>query len=188
MRIKHRYYNRNVHAVTCLPSSRCWGCLIMWWWMATHLTNGEFQLASHSWSVMSSIIKPVDEMFGSAEVAPPTICRAGWCGGKMATLWWLRSKFLPLPVLLPLGPILSRLIKEVTTSTKRSSHSNLRVGGAHSMTLSLGLAEDSSACCLLAWGPSTWLNMVVGDGWWPPSGSFISRPFIMSSQVIFTNS
>ena len=25
MRIKHRYYNGNVHAVSCLPSGRYWG-------------------------------------------------------------------------------------------------------------------------------------------------------------------
>ena len=99
-----------------------------------------------------------------------------------------KVSFQPLLTLLPPGPIVSQLIKEVMTSTKQSSCSNLRVGGAHSMALSLGLAEDSSASCLSARGPSTRLNMVVGDGWWPPSGFYIMRPFITSSWVIFTNS
>ena len=137
---------------------------------------------------MSSMVGPVEEAFRSIEVAPLSIGRAGQHGGKMATFWWLWSKFPPLPMLLLPGPIVSRLIEEVMTSIKRSSHSNLRVGGAHLMALSLGLAEDSSASCLSARGPSTQLNMVVGDGWWPPSGSSILRPFITSSRMIFINS
>ena len=148
----------------------------------------QVHLASYSWLVMSSMAGPVEEVFGSVEVVPPSIGRAGQHGRKMATLWWLWSKFLPLLMLLPPGPIVSSLIKEVTTSRKWSSHSNCRVGGAHLTALSLGLVEDSSASCLSARGPSTWLNMVVGDSWWPPSGSSISRPFILSSQAIFTNS
>ena len=56
------------------------------------------------------------------------------------------------------------------------------------MAQSLGWVEDSANSCLLAGGLSTQLNMVVGDSWWPPSGSFILRPSITSSQVIFTNS
>ena len=63
-----------------------------------------------------------------------------------------------------LGSIVSRLMKEVTTNTNRSSHSSLRVGGVHSMALFLVLVEDSSASCLLAGGSSTWLKMVTGDG------------------------
>ena len=54
--------------------------------MATCLPKGKFQLASHSWLVMSSIIGPVDEMFISIEVVPPTIGRGRQCGSKMATL------------------------------------------------------------------------------------------------------
>ena len=56
------------------------------------------------------------------------------------------------------------------------------------MALSLGWAGDSTDSCLSAGGPSTWLNMVVGDGWWPPSGSSILRPSITSSQVNLMNS
>ena len=106
---------------------------------------------------------PVEGLFGSIEAAPLPIGRAGWHGRKMATLQWLWSKFLPLLTLLPPGPIVSRLIEEATTSTNWSSHSNLRVGGVQLTALSLGLAEDSSASCLLARGPRTQLNMVVGE-------------------------
>ena len=55
------------------------------------------------------------------------------------------------------------------------------------MALFLVLVEDSSASCLLAGGPSTQLNMVIGGSWWPPSGSSILRPFITSSWVMFMN-
>ena len=155
--------------------------------MATHFPNGEFWLASYSQSVISSITGPVEKIFELIEVAPSSIDRAGWHGRKMATIQWLWSKFLPLLMFLLPGPIVSLLIKEVMTSTKQSSHSNLGVGGAPLMALSHSLAEDSSTSCLLARGFSTWLKMVVGDGWWPPSGSSISRSFIPSSRVIFTN-
>ena len=56
------------------------------------------------------------------------------------------------------------------------------------MALPLGQAEDSSNSCLSAGGPSTLLNMVVGDGLWSPSGCSILRPSITSSWVIFKNS
>ena len=110
-----------------------------------------------------------------------------WCAGKMATIWWILSKFLPLLTFPFLGSIVSWLIKEATTNTNWSSCSSLRVGGAHSTALFLVLAEDSSASCLSARGSSTWLKM-VGGSQWPPSGCSISRPFITSSWVIFMNS
>ena len=156
--------------------------------MATHLPNGKFQLISYSRSVISSITGPMEKIFGHVEVAPSSINRAGQCGRKTAALWQFWSKFPPLSTFSLPGPIVSQLIKEVMTSTKQSSCSNLRVGGAHLMALFLLLAEDSSTSCLLAGGFSTQLKMVVGDRWWPPSGSSISRPFITSSQVISTNS
>ena len=132
--------------------------------MATHSPNGKFQLISYSQSVISSITGPVEKIFGHIEVAPSSIDRAGWHGRKTATHQQFRSKFLPLLTFSLPGPIVSQLIEEVMTSTKRSSRSNLRVGGAHLTALFLVLAEDSSASCLSAGGFSTWLKMVVGDG------------------------
>ena len=155
--------------------------------MATHLPNGKFWLISYSWLVISSITGPVEKIFGHIEVAPSSIDWTGWHGRQTAALQWFWSKFLPLSTFSLSGPIVSQLIEEVMTSTKWSSCSNLRVGGSHSMALFPVLAEDSSASCLLAGGFSTWLKMVVGDSWCPPSGSSISRPFITSSRVIFTN-
>ena len=148
--------------------------------METHLPNGKIWLISYS--PISNI-----QIFGHVEVAPSSINWAGWHGRNMATLQWFQSKFPPLLMFSSPGPIVSRLIEEVMTSTKWSSHSNLRVGGVHSMALFLVLAEDSSASCVLLRGFSTWMKMAVGYGWCPPSGSSISRPFITSSQVIFTN-
>ena len=46
----------------------------------------QVQSASYSWPVMSSMVGPVEEAFGSIEVVPPSIGRAGWHGRKMATL------------------------------------------------------------------------------------------------------
>ena len=160
----------------------------MQWWVVTHLPSGRFPLASYSWLVMSSMVWPVEEVFRSVGAVPLSIGKAGLSGGKMATLWWLWSKFPPLLTLLPPGPLVSHLIEEVMTSIKQSSHSKFRVGGAHSMALSLGLAEDSSASCLLAGGSSTQLKMVVWDGQWAPLGSSILRPSITSSRVISMNS
>ena len=160
----------------------------MWWYMTVPLPSGKFWLVSYSWSVISSITGPEEKIFGHAKVAPSLAGRMVWCARKMATIRWFLSKFLPLSMFPLLGSIVRQLIKEVMTNTNRSSCSSLRVGGVHSMALFLVLVEDSSASCLLAGGSSTWLKMVVGDGWWPPSGSSISRPFITSSWMIFTNS
>ena len=136
----------------------------MQWYMIAPLPNGEFRLVSYSQLVISSITGPLEKIFRHVEVVPSTADRMGQHAGKMVTLWWFRSKFLPLSTILLLGPIVSQLIKEVMTSTKQSSCSNLRVGGAHSMALFLVLAEDSSASCLSAGRSSTQLKMVVGDG------------------------
>ena len=57
----------NVHAVACSPSSR-------------------FQSTPYSLSMMSSIVGPAEEAFGSGEVVPPSIGRTGLCGRKMAAL------------------------------------------------------------------------------------------------------
>ena len=156
--------------------------------MTAPLPSSKFQLVSYSRSVTSSITGPMEKIFGLVEVAPSSIDRAGWHGRRMATIWWFLNKFLPLLTFLLPGSIVSWLMAEAMTSTNQTSRSSLRVGGAHSMALFLVLDENSSASCLSARGVSTWLKMVVGGGWWPPSGSSISRPFIMSSQVIFTNS
>ena len=152
--------------------------------MASGNSSAQWQVqwAPYSWPVTSSIIGLM-EASGSGKVALLSIG-----GRKMVPLHQPQSKFPPLLMLLPSGPIVSQFIEEVMTSTKQSSCSNLRVGGVHSMALSQGQVEDSSASCLLAGGPSTWLNMVVGDGWWPSSGPSILRPSITSSWVIFTNS
>ena len=136
---------------------------------------------------MSSMMGPEEKIFRHAKVAPSLASRMAQHAGKMATIRWFLSKFLSLSMFPLLGSIVSRLIEEVMTNTNQSSCSSLRVGGAHSTALFLVLAEDSSATCLSAGGSSTQLKMVVGDGWWPPSGSSISRPFITSSWVIFTN-
>ena len=136
----------------------------MQWYMIAPLPNGKFRLVSYSRSVISSITGPVEKIFGHVEVAPSLVDRMVQHARKMATLQWFLSKFLPLSTFLSLGPIVSRLIKEVMTSTKQSSCSSLRVGGAHSMALFLVLVEDSSTSCLSAGGSSTWLKMVVGDG------------------------
>ena len=120
----------------------------------------EFWLVSYSLSVTSSITGPVEKIFGLVEVAPSLIDRAGWHGGKTATIRWFLNKFLPLLTFLLPGSIASQLIEEATTSTNGSSRSSLRVGGAHLMALFL--VEDSSASCLLARGFSTWLKMVAG--------------------------
>ena len=130
--------------------------------MVTPLPSGKFRLVSYSRLVISSVTGPMEKIFGLIEVAPSSIDRAGWHGRRTSTIQQFLSKLLllltfPLP-----GSIVSRLIKEVTTSTNRSSRSSLRVGGAHSMALFL--AEDSSASCLLAGRLSTWLKMVVGGG------------------------
>ena len=153
--------------------------------MATPLPNGEFRLVPYSWSVIFSITGPVEKIFRIIEVAPSSIDRAGQCGGRMAAIRQLWSKFLPLSMFLLPGSIGSCLIEEVTTSIKWSSHSNLRVGGAHLTALFLVLAEDSSASCLLAGGFSTWLKMVIGGDWWPPSGSAISRPLYENTLLYF---
>ena len=160
----------------------------MWWYMTIPSPNGKFWLVSYSQSVISSITGPEEKIFGHAKVAPSSAGRMVQCAGKMATIQWFLSKFLPLLTFLFLGSIASWLIKEAMTNTNQLSCSSLRVGGAHSTALFLVLVEDSSTSCLLARGSSTQVKMVVGDGWWPPSGSSISRPFITSSQVIFTNS
>ena len=135
----------------------------------------QVQWTPYSWLVTCSIIGPV-EVSGSIEVALLSVGSR-----KMVPLHRPQSKFLPPLTLLPFGPIVSRFIEEVMTSIMQSSHSNLRVGGVHLTALSLGWVEDSSASCLSARGSSTWLNMVVGDGWWPSSGPSISRPSITSS-------
>ena len=75
------------------------------------------QWAPYSWPVMSSMVRPVEVVFRSIEVMPPSIGRAGWHGRKMATLRWLWSEFLPLMTVSLPGPIVSRLIEEVMTST-----------------------------------------------------------------------
>ena len=159
----------------------------MWWYMTVPSPNSEFWLVSYSQSVISSIMGPKEKIFRHAEVVPSLASRVAWCVRKTAAIWRFLSNFLPVLTFLLLGSIVSRLIQEAMTNTNWSSHSSLRVGGAHSMALSLVLVEDSSTSCLLAGGSSTQLKMVVGDGWWPPSGSSISRPFITSSRVIFTN-
>ena len=64
MRIKHRYYKGNVHAVSCPPSSGYWECSIMQCWMLTHSPSGRFQLASYSLPVMSSMVGPEEEVLG----------------------------------------------------------------------------------------------------------------------------
>ena len=165
-----------------------WQILRMLSYAVVASTNGEFWLVPYSRSVISSITGPMKKIYRHIEVTPSSVNRMGQRAGKTAALRWFRSKFLSLLKFSLLGPIVSWPIEEVTTSTKWSSCSNLRVGGAHLMALYLLLAEDSSTSCLSAGGSSTWLKMVVGDGWWPPSGSSISRPFITSSWVIFMNS
>ena len=40
----------------------------------------------------------------------------------------------------------------------------------------------------LVGGPSTWLNIVAGDGWWLSMGLSILRPSNMSCVVMVTNS
>ena len=76
----------------------------------TRLPSGQFQLASYSWPVTSSMIGPM-EASGSGKVALLSIG-----GRKIVTLRQPRSKFPPLLTLLPSGPIVSRFIKEVMTS------------------------------------------------------------------------
>ena len=80
-------------------------------------TQQQVQWAPYSWPVMSSMVGPMEVVFRSIEVTPPSIGRAGWHGGKMATFQQLRSEFLLLPTLSPPGPIVSRLIEEAMTST-----------------------------------------------------------------------
>ena len=136
----------------------------MQWYMTVPSPNGEFWLVSYSRSVISSITGPEEKIFRHAEVAPSSVNRMVQHARKTAAIRWFLSKFLPLSMFPLLGSIVSRLIKEAMTNTNRSSHSSLRVGGAHSTALFLVLVEDSSASCLSAGGSSTWLKMVVGDG------------------------
>ena len=67
----------------------------------------QVQWAPYSRQVMSSMVGSVEVAFGSIEVVPPSIDRAGQHGKRMAALRRLRSKFLPLLMLLPPGPIIS---------------------------------------------------------------------------------
>ena len=150
--------------------------------------NGEFQLVSYSQSVISSITGPVEMIFGLVEVAPSSMDKAGWCGRRTAAIQWLQRKFPPLSMFPSPGSIVSQLIEEVMTSIKRSSHSNLRIGGAHSIALFPGPTENSSAFCLLAGGSNTQLKMVFRGNCWQPPCSPILRSCMTSSLLMFMNS
>ena len=89
----------------------------MRWYMTVPLPNGEFWLVSHSRSVISPITGPEEKIFGHAEVVPSLVNRMAWHAGKMATIQWFLSKFLPLSMFPLLGSIVSRLIKEAMTNT-----------------------------------------------------------------------
>ena len=79
----------------------------MWWYMTVPLPNSKFWLVSYSRSVISSITGPEEKIFRHAEVAPSLAGRMAWHAGKMATIQWFLSKFLPLLTFPLLGSIVS---------------------------------------------------------------------------------
>ena len=147
----------NVWTVVCLPSSK-------------------FQSTSYSLSIMSSIVGP--GAFGFSKVVPTSIGRSELHGGKMATLQWPLSKVLPLLALSPPRPIVTCLIKEVTTSIKWSSCSNLKVRRAYSTALSPGLPEKFFCLLPIGWG----VQHLAKYGLW---GQFLAISMFLHLEILY---